>query len=128
MKESIQQDQGEGYPSELLVLIYQGKVGICSQVGPLTTVIKYNQRLKLYLCYVQVLKDELTIEDAKITESTFLVVMVSKVSTSHSTSIPGAGIGGSGHMPAPVSTCVLLGSTPGGMQEATHEVTIRLIL
>jgi hypothetical protein len=36
---------------------------------------------------LQVLKDELTIEDAKVTESTFLVVMVSKVSTTSTSSI-----------------------------------------
>jgi hypothetical protein len=52
VKKQIEQVQGaQTYPSEQQLLIYQGKV----------------------------LKDETTIEENKVTENTFLVVMLSKV-------------------------------------------------
>jgi hypothetical protein len=45
VKESIQQDQGESFPSELLVLIYQGKVRNINQLDLLTSRKNYDQEV-----------------------------------------------------------------------------------
>lgn len=72
VKRKIEETQGESMPAADLVVISQGKVGICSPtqlyLAPLGNAEK--------IVSLQILLDETSLADNNITESGFLVVMV----------------------------------------------------
>ena len=79
MKAHIEQQQGSNFPASALVVIHQGKVGICTCKHLTAAVTTGNGALSLPRCS-QVLKDGTTLADNKVGENGFLVVMVQKVS------------------------------------------------
>ncbi len=80
MKEKIESTQGSSFPAAHQVVIYQGKV---SEGTPSHRNHQCNipWALPRKLCpHLQVLKDDTTLEENKISNENFVVVMVTKVS------------------------------------------------
>ena len=79
VKAKVQQEKGDGFPAAHQVLIFQGKVGqLPQQSTSMLCSIRKHVEVNGAYCQ-QVLKDETTLEENKVSENGFMVVMVTKV-------------------------------------------------
>ena len=80
VKEKIESTQGDSFPAAHQVVIYQGKVwsgaSLCSAIKEAISAYW----LIKYLNAAQVLKDDTSLEENKISNENFVVVMVTRVS------------------------------------------------
>jgi hypothetical protein len=88
VKAEIEKGQGSAYPANGQVIIFQGKVSCLCCILPACAVLCAHQRSSMAatrmlltdpLAFWQVLKDDTTLDDNKVSENGFMVVMVTKV-------------------------------------------------